>query len=141
MKRFVTYTLAALLMISLFPLSEVLAKDICVADEFGSKYIFKGVKPLKKPGQVAPLNGIWIAPYRPADSGPLHGTAYVMGDGSIDIGFFVNLNDAGGVSFTAQLRGSTFETASGAYKNEGEPTAPYSFVGSVDCKGITLPSD
>ncbi len=137
MRWFLTYTMAVLLIISLFPLSEALAKDVCVEDSVGAYYIFKAMKALKKPGQVAPLNGIFVS-IMGNNSAPLHGTAYVRGDGSIDIGFYVH-NNVSGTDWTVQLKGSTFETASGVYQYPADVKNPYAFVGAVDCGDLPLP--
>ena len=137
MRRFFTYSTAVLLIIAFSPLSQVLAKDLCVEDNNGSIFIFKNVKPLKNPGQFSPLDGIWIAPTG-SNSGPFHGAAYVRHNGTIDMGFFVH-NNLVGANWTAQLRGSTFETASGVSQDEGGPTVSMTFVSPVDCKSISLP--
>ncbi len=134
MRLSLTYILAVLLIITLFPLSEGLAKDVCVQDSFGNLYIFKAMKPLKKPGQVALLYGIFVA----YTSAPFHGPAYVRGDGSIDIGFYVH-NNVSDYEWTVQLKGSSFETASGVFQYQAQAKNAYAFVGAVDCKSITLP--
>ncbi len=141
MKRFMTYTLAVLLMSTLFPLNEVLAKDVCMESDFGSTYIFKDVTALEIPGQATSLHGIFITATGPF-SGPLHGSAYVRGDGSIDVGFFVHfiLNGEDAVNTTCQFRG-TFETASGVCQiAAGGSSVPYdvTFTG-VDCRDVIIP--
>ncbi len=147
MKRFTTYTLAVLLMITLFPLNGVLARDFCMENNFGSIYIFRDVKALEIPGQVTPLSGIYIGGTTEGPpSGPLHGSAYVRADGSIDIGFFVHfilngVEEPGAVDSACQFRG-TFEAASGVCQtlSIGGIGEPYgvTFTG-VDCRGVTIP--
>ncbi len=120
-----------------FSFGRGLAKDVCVEDQFGNFYIFKAMKALTKPGQVAPLNGM-ILYSNGISSAPLHGTAYVRGDGSVDIGFYVH-DILMGADWTVQLRGGRFDTASGFYQVEGSVPNAYTFTGTVDCKSITLP--
>ncbi len=133
MRGFLSCTMAVLLIITFCPLTEALAKDVCVQDQWGGTFIFKNFKTLKKPYQSLPLNGIYVyiwATY------PFHGTAYMMGDGKVDIGIYVYGNYAGAKNFSAQLRGSTFEMASGSYDSgdEGTIEGPITFMGSINCK-------
>ena len=137
MRRFLTYTMAVLVIITFIPLSEVLAKDVCVTAGINGTFIFKNIKPLTKPHQFSPLQGIWIGLL---GSGPFHGAAYVRTDGTVDIGIFVHFNDVG-VDWAAQLRGSDFDTASGPYDNgpDGTNDGTLTFTGSVDCRTVTFP--
>jgi len=131
--------MAVLVIITFIPLGEALAKDLCVSAGINGIFIFKTVKPLKNPGQFSPLNGIWINTLF-GESSPVHGAAYVMGDGTIDIGLYIHFN-AVGVNVSAQLRGSTFETASGPFDNgdDGTNDGTLTFAGYVDCRSVTLP--
>jgi len=137
MRWFLTYTMAVLVIITFITLGEALAKDVCVQDNQGGLWVFKSIKPLTKPHQFSPLQGVWT---NFGFVGPFHGQAYVESDGTVNIGVFVH-NNIDGVSFTVLLRGSDFDTASGPFDNgpNGVNEGTVTFTGSVDCRTVTLP--
>ena len=111
-----------------------LAKDVCV--QAGSaQFVFKKVKALKKPGAVAPLQGIYIL----AGSVPVNGTAIVRADGSVAFGVLVHTTPPlGAYAFTASLEGDATFTATGTFEaTDGSIGAAMSWT-PIDCKSVVL---
>jgi hypothetical protein len=131
--------MAVLVITTFIPLSEVLAKDVCVGAGAAGIFVFKNIKPLTKPHQFSPLQGVWFNSGA-GFVGPFHGQAFVESDGTVNIGIFAH-NNIDGVSFQVLLRGTSFDTASGPYDNgpDGVNEGTVTFTGSVDCRTITLP--
>ena len=136
MKQFFVCILA-LFLVTFFSLGSLLAADICVNDNTGGQFRFKNVKPLKKPGQLSPLSGIYISG---DTSAPVSGTAFVKTDGTISMGFLVYYIDEGS-NFSVSLNGSTFDTATGFFSNgpDVENKGDFAFIGSFRCKDTVLP--
>jgi hypothetical protein len=58
------------------------ARDVCLQDDAGV-WVFKKVKAPKKPGAIAPLNGVYI---ESGEVAPFSGTAYVLQDARLVVG-------------------------------------------------------
>jgi hypothetical protein len=116
------------------------AKDICIQD--GVIFLhFKRVKPLKKPGSVAPLHGFYT---NGSQTSSITGTALTRADGSVSIGVYVH---AGGVAaastevdFTFNMTGDPDFNATGSYRYLDGPTfGSASSWTPVSCRTLEVP--
>jgi hypothetical protein len=119
---------------ALLPLSvSVQAKNLCLQDNYGGYFYFKGVKALKR-GAVVPLVGV---AYVGAANAPASGSAVVLADGSVNYGFSVFSNP---VTSSYQIRivgANNLLEGTGSYVYDvTDGTAP-EIMTAVDCK--TLP--
>lgn len=63
------------------------AKDICVEDESGAAWVFRGVKKFKKHGKLVPVNGVYVAQF--GQTGTIDGTAYRNDSGDVVLGVHI----------------------------------------------------
>jgi hypothetical protein len=116
------------------------AKDVCVQDGVTS-FRFKGVKSLKKPGSVSPLNGFFT---NGSQHAPVTGTAFTRSDGSVAIGVYVH---AGGttpasidVDFVYDLVGDASLSATGVYRyTDGQVNGYAATWNAISCKLLPTP--
>jgi hypothetical protein len=120
----------------------VTAKNICV-NVFGSTTPLKlvGVKPLKKPGSVSPLTGI----YREGSIvGPITGSAMTNMDGTISLSFTWHIAKTTfdrDIIYSAVVPDSTFLGGDWSYDNTGDHQIDGGGVSAtaLNCKDFTLP--
>ena len=116
------------------------AKDVCVQDGVTS-FRFKGVKSLKKPGSISPLNGFFT---NGSQHAPVTGTAFTKSDGSVVIGVYVH---GGGttpasmdVDFVYDLVGDASLSATGVYRyTDGQVNGYAATWTAVSCKALPTP--
>jgi len=116
------------------------AKDVCVEDGTTS-FRFKGVRSLKKPGSISPLNGFFT---NGSVHVPVTGTAFTRSDGSVAIGVYVH---AGGttpasmdVDFVYDLVGDASLSATGVYRYlDGQLGGYESIWAPIACKMLATP--
>jgi hypothetical protein len=116
------------------------ARDVCVEDGVTS-FRFKGVKALKKPGSISPLNGFFT---NGSQHAPVSGTAFTRLDGSVAIGVYVH---AGGttpasmdVDFVYDLVGDAALSATGVYRYLDGQVGGYAATWSpIPCKMLPTP--
>ena len=119
--------------------SSVLARDVCLQDDFGDTYIFNKV-PRLRPGAAIPLTGVELLG---TSAAPLEGSAFLNTAGTQGrFGIFVHtlVTGAGGNNFTvewngdATFAGTGFFDASGSFTSDG----PLTF-NLVDCSTVVVP--
>jgi hypothetical protein len=92
------------------------AKDVCTQDGV-TRFRFKGVKSLKKPGSISPLNGSFT---NGSQHVPVTGTAFTRADGNVVIGVHVHAGGAAttssDVEFAYSLVGDATLSATGSYR-------------------------
>src|SRR5262245_13748390 len=136
MKRFGFSFLTALGMLVILN-GNVLARDICLKDDFGFTYVFRNVAKLR-PGGAIPLTGVALVN---SIARPFDGSAILNAAGTeTRVGIFVHGLVNGSNNFTAEWTGDATLAGTGSFDSDG------SFVGdgsitfsATDCRTAVVP--
>jgi hypothetical protein len=113
------------------------AKDICVSAGEPVFWRFAKVKPLKKAGAVAPLNGYFF------DSKtliPVTGTAVKRSDGLVVVGVYVHSQDPlFDIDAAGVLLVDAAFTGTGKLRNDGETASTDLTWTGTDCRNVPVP--
>lgn len=118
------------------------ARDICVASPTGggtfNTFIFRKVEPLIR-GGVSSLDGLYFSTGG-RKVAAVHGSAVMVSDGSIRVGFFVHSTAEALNDFTVAGIADTNLVGTLSYDNDGDfvPNGTLA-MDAVDCASITIP--
>ena len=130
MKRFGSSFLTMLGMLVILN-GNVLARDICLKDNFDTTYVFRNVARLR-PGGAIPLTGI---SFFEKTAEPLDGSAILNAAGTgTRVGIFVHGLANGSNNFTVEWRGDATFAGTGAFDGNGSFAADGTItLSAIDC--------
>ena len=136
MKRFGSSFLTMLGMLVILN-GNVLARDICLKDNFGSTYVFRNVARLR-PGGAIPLTGVALVN---SVAKPLDGAAILNAAGTeTSAGIFVHGLVKGPNNFTAEWTGDATFAGTGTFDSSGSFNQDGDITFSViDCRTVVVP--
>jgi hypothetical protein len=115
------------------------AKDICLQDELGSSYVFRGVKKLK-PGGSTPLQGAFVFRAPISTTNPMFGAAVMTPEGAIKASVFIHTFETGNFSQSMTLdagwNGTATEDSDGDFGSD--PGIEF-VLSRIDCKTVVFP--
>jgi len=136
MKRFGSSFLTALGMLVILN-GNVLARDICLKDNFGFTYVFRNVARLR-PGGAIPLTGVALVN---SLAKPLDGAASLNAAGTeTRAGIFVHGLVKGSNNFTAEWTGDVTFAGTGVFDSDGSFSRGGDITFStIDCRTVVVP--
>jgi hypothetical protein len=117
-------------------------RDVCIASPTGggtlNAFILRDVEPLSR-GRVISLHGLYFGTGARRVA-PLHGSAVMVSDGTVRVGFFVHATAESGNDFTVSGVSDTDFVGTLTFDNDGDfvPNGTLAME-LVDCATLTIP--